>query len=459
MCPMSLFLCIILPFEPEMNSLVDEENGLVHPDGLLCISNEIILLILSHLASTSLWIVSNTCRTMRQLTAIVYHERRLAQITMNGNGDKEVVHREHIAWELDLGYFGQSNALLILCSEVLPPEHRDTLLCMAAKAGHLEALTWLVATQGWMWGFDVIVAAARHGQVEMLEWLRSSYFHPSIQCSTALRVLQSEFKSNALQGVWGGAVEHGELGVLIWACDHMYFPPKNSYDLEKASRKGHVHIVEWIATQAKMGRYSISFPSNHVWKSVARLGHLDLLKEFQREIIAELKGSDYGGGTLLNGAALGNQLEVLKWLRSIGVKWCFNALQGVIHHGFVDLLDWALGNGAEMPCNPMCEAITSGTTTMIDWVRGKGVQWFDQERQGDEYKASIPHIHMLEHLHKLGCPWNASVSRFAAHNSFETSEALVWLLEHGCPWQPIDRYEVSLESSEKYLDAHGYQLL
>ena len=103
-------------------------------------------------------------------------------------------------------------------------------------------------------------------------------------------------------------------------------------------------------------------------------------------------------------AALGGQLEVMKWLRAKGCPWGTTTIIGAAFRGHLEMLQWM--RAQDPPC---------------PW--DSGVCY---------YAAGNGHLEVLRWARSQGCPWHEDVPRLAASNG--QLKVLKWLIKEGCPY-------------------------
>lgn len=121
-----------------------------------------------------------------------------------------------------------------------------------------------------------------------------------------------------------------------------------------------------------------------LFNAAVRIGRLDTLK-WQRN--HELVLNSILNGLTIAAAANGGHLDIIKYLRKIGVQW-----------------DW--------------QACANAANIVLKWVRTNGCPWSVHTCAN---AGSSGHIQVLKWARTTGCPWNlnAQCSRIAINGHFE----------------------------------------
>lgn len=271
--------------------------------------------------------------------------------------------------------------------------HRFTINAVAfrkaAKGRQFELLKWMKENgpQPCTWNDLTPCAAAKHGSVEILEWLRAE---------------GCPFGSNVGLGAAGG----GHIPVLKWLCSV-------GFDLNPAMRNvaagnGYIHVLEWLD---EMGCPS----SRHEYKFAARYGHIGVIKWLIDK--GRLLDRDY----VCWHAASGGQLELLKWLHSDGYPCNESVCEAAVESGHFDVLKWLFEVGC--PCNLEYCATIVVAPLLWRWLSKRDKSLINTNNS----------LKILEYLHSEGCPMD---SVYLCSNAARVGNLtmLKWLREKGCPW-------------------------
>ncbi|CAM9847734.1 unnamed protein product [Phaeothamnion confervicola] len=190
-----------------------------------------------------------------------------------------------------------------------------TELCQqAAEAGNLENLQFLRSTAGFPWDVRAPMAAARRGDLPLLQWCVANGC-PCDAFTTSL------------------AASAGHFELLQWAWEHA----PNSRDTNlcrTAAAAGHLEILQWART--------IGCEWGRTVAAAAEAGHVVILAW------AMSNGCPFVGTEVCALAAYQGNLGALKFLRSNGCPWnADTCLFARMRHQRA-VLDWIHANGC--PC-------------------------------------------------------------------------------------------------------------
>jgi hypothetical protein len=154
--------------------------------------------------------------------------------------------------------------------------------------------------------------AARHGRVEILEWMNKSSYSNCFDIQTA-----------------GVAAEHGHQDTLKWL--HAHGCPWNESTCSMAAYGGHLSILQWCRANG--------CPWNKLTCAYAAYGgHLSILQW------CRAKGCPWNEGTCSNAAKNGH-LSLLQWCRANGCPWNESTCSMAAENGHLGLLQWCRANG------------------------------------------------------------------------------------------------------------------
>jgi hypothetical protein len=125
-------------------------------------------------------------------------------------------------------------------------------------------------------------------------------------------------------------------------------------------------------------------------------------------------------------------ISMLNWLRAEGLcaldrNMCVGAAAvgrlAVLQHLRSEGCDWDEDNIA-------CYAASSGSVEVLEWLRQQ--QGIDVDAEAMTWAAGAGQTAMCQHLHSVGCGWNAD----ACHEAVlcDQLDTLRWLRANGCPW-------------------------
>jgi len=226
----------------------------------------------------------------------------------------------------------------------------------AALGGHLHTLQWLRANGTCKWTVDICHRAAKGGQLEVLKWLRASTPLQANRKSRRVAAQKGQAYQEAIQNPpcpWNGntcieAARHGHLEVLQWL--RAQDPPCPWGEVERfsgfvtaataAAKGGHLHVLQWARAQDPPCPWDVKTCSQ-----AATGGHLHVLQWLR----AQDPPCDWDIKTCAK-AAEGGHFEVLRWLRAQDPpcpwdEWtCSAAARG----GHVNVLQWL--RAQDPPC-------------------------------------------------------------------------------------------------------------
>jgi hypothetical protein len=362
----------------------------------------------------------------------------------------------------------------------------------AAKVGNLAILRWMKLH----YKFDsgVTAYAARGNQFNVLKWLRK-YEAPWDFLTTAY------------------AAKSGNIKMLKWCLDNGC--KINEYSIQLSASKGHfnivkflykkylgdnyyhnigasgnLEIVEWII--GKLSRYESKLFYQIIYGGAAENGKLHVLKWLKNN---NVKGYNKNKWICKN-AAIGNQLDCLKWARENGNPWnnaemckiaarngnlemfewlisngCIysgevskeaanygnlNILEWIKEKGYaldnicgsaawgghLEIVKWGVENHCKLNCGVISSAATNGHLEIIKWARSQGCGW-----NSDACAQTVVHNHLdiLKWLRLNGCPWDEDVCTEAIY--FNNIDILRWAIKNGCPCGE-KTYLLSLDKNE-----------
>jgi len=154
--------------------------------------------------------------------------------------------------------------------------------------------------------------AARHGRVEILEWMNKSNHSNCFDSETA-----------------GVAAEHGHQDALKWL--HAHGCPIDDSTCAYAAYGGHLSILQWCrANECPWNKLTCAY--------AAYGGHLSILQW------CRANGCPWNEGTCSNAAKNGH-LSLLQWCRANGCPWNESTCSMAAENGHLGLLQWCRANG------------------------------------------------------------------------------------------------------------------
>lgn len=151
-------------------------------------------------------------------------------------------------------------------------------------------------------------------------------------------------------------------------------------------------------------------------------GHLHILKW------AKETGSRLIISICANAATYG-QLEILKWARENGHGWGRNICMNASQYGHLHILEWAIENGCTWTASTQIAAASRGNISILRWIIDNG---YELSKYACEAAAENGQLECLIWLHENGSEWNSSTCAYAAKHGH--LECLKWARNNGCEW-------------------------
>lgn len=230
------------------------------------------------------------------------------------------------------------------------------------------------------------------------------------------RSLESQISSD--DEVCNQCASEGHIGLLIWA--HQQGCKWDQDTCAAAASSGHLEVLQVLRGM------SCTWDST-VYTLAASNGHLELLQWVHLNScpLPEVNLLRYDLYAL---AARRGHLHVIVWLRSIDYyQWNELTASSAASGGHLNVLQWLVSNGCPVSNDLCAAAASSGKVEVLEWTVAQGFALSE-----NTFLRAGNHIHILEWLHRHGCPWNAFLSARVA--DFGNLVAFKWLIDHGCPW-------------------------
>jgi len=137
-----------------------------------------------------------------------------------------------------------------------------------------------------------------------------------------------------------------------------------------------------------------------LFKTAAIEGKLEILKWGEH--------SGYKLNTILDcdimvQAALHGHLEVMKYLRQLGISWNERTCAMAAKNGHLELLKWARANQCPWDAWTCAYAAMNGHLELLKWARANQCPW-------DEWTCALAatngHLELLKWARSNGCRWN-----------------------------------------------------
>jgi hypothetical protein len=152
-------------------------------------------------------------------------------------------------------------------------------------------------------------------------------------------------------------------------------------------------------------------------------------------------------------AALNGHLHILQFLHGNGYQWHADTCRVAIHGGHLSVLQWLYEHGCPRDASAMKKATAAvGNINIMDWLL---------QRDGAELPELVMctaafhgQLTMCEYLLDKRCPLASRVCTHAAQGG--QLNVLIWLRQHGCPWNDLAVVWLSAHSGS--IDTMAYIL-
>jgi len=197
------------------------------------------------------------------------------------------------------------------------------------------------------------------------------------------------------------AALEGKLEILIWG-------EESGYELKKllGYRVNSVHAPR---------------KNQNIIAYAASNGHLNVVKYMRKLGIAWDERT-------CRFAAMNGHIELLKWARANQCPWSFWTCACAARNGHLELLKWARAN--QCPWNAMscANAALHGHLELLKWARANQCPW---DKWTCANAALHGHLELLKWARANQCPWDEWTCAFAAMNG--QLDLLKWARANQCP--------------------------
>jgi len=263
----------------------------------------------------------------------------------------------------------------------------------ASRYGHLNVLQWALDTSA-LCTVDVCKQAAKGGHIHVLEWAmanRSVKLSQRCPCSPACVRYNVECPHKRgftlTESACAAAARRGDLEMLQWlrakGC------PWDSTTCERAAQQGRLCVLEWARAQGCPWNWGSS-----VCCRAAKAGHLHVIK-WARD------NRCLWSPQICAAAAGAGHLAVLQWARANGCPWNEETCAHAARNGHLHVLQWLRANDCEWGIDTCREAARNGHLEVLQWARANGCPW---DGNVMAYAAKEGHVAILEWAHANGCP-------------------------------------------------------
>jgi len=316
---------------------------------------------------------------------------------------------------------------------------------LAAQAGHLEVVKWMVEQReckgGWEYG--TINAAAYGGHLEVLQWMKAQ----GHACDDAV------IRDAALHSAFGGHER-----VLEWLHKNG-FPVTKHLVASAAAWGGHFELAKQLAGDEQKGLFPLIDPVRAA-VAAAGSGNVAMLKWLRHlDPSLELNEDSSLEERMLEAASMGGHVEMVKYLHEIGYEDHVLVINTAAQWGCLGVLQLFDQEFADWDCFPFDNAVCAGHHQVVKWLwennidapadltldvyraaeRGhlKILKWLLKRDAAPSLSVRLfqnaavrSDLYLMQWLWKKGCPWDESVCSSAVSHF----GALQWLRARGCPW-------------------------
>ncbi|KAL3657649.1 hypothetical protein V7S43_017452 [Phytophthora oleae] len=261
---------------------------------------------------------------------------------------------------------GNTPVMQYLYEQGLVDEFGDGLLC-AIRGDHMESVKWILEhfpPTEHMPDYSVLVEAARHGCLEMLQ-----YFHR--MDSTVSGLSKSPQRQRGRQPrrmeTWAQPIDRDNIRLVAATDGHLrtsrcvctYRSEWHSTDaMDEAAANGQLEVVQWLHLNRTEGCTA------NAMDEAAANGYL--------EVVQWLHANRSEGCTTnaIDYAARNGHLDVVKWLHKMRGEGCTSrAIDGAAWAGFIGVVKWLHANGeAGGSTDAMDLAAIRGHLAMVKWL-------------------------------------------------------------------------------------------
>lgn len=339
------------------------------------LSNELLSRVCCLLPDTAMWILSMTSKKMRKITNREFFVRVGKQILAAVDGDDEdgygqefVVHTRRVRWGLKKSYFRQSDNLVLFLANL----HFDRdIVCpleVAARGGRFDALKQMIETCGYTWDFDLLPMAAEAGCLEIIEWLveKATAGSNALQNYSVISAVDRGLQEVSVE-IMSKAVDRGNIRIIAWGMKQMRWFPEDI--AKRAADNCQYDVVRWLS---KEKRYRICVSLLHKF---AFQGDVEMLKEFSNYYTIDADFNDYSYYYNLNKHAInGGSVDVVRWLRLKRKCWSDELIELAMEKKCFDILKFILVDcGVPCPNFQSVRFMPLLTGDLRDWLEVNGL--------------------------------------------------------------------------------------
>ncbi|PNH07887.1 hypothetical protein TSOC_005618 [Tetrabaena socialis] len=315
---------------------------------------------------------------------------------------------------------------------------RDSLFASVVEAGQLDVCTWLWH-QGWPLGAELLDASARGGQQALYEWLLAN------GCP----------KGNEMEAA-AHAANGGHVSMMDWILLGATTPGETPLDESTAFLKAAAAGCDLPTLQRLYNTYLDSLGRELLdqWRQIEVL--LAAAKSPTADWRAKVEWLEAQGYPLTEdaceeAAGMPDALPRLQWLWQRGYP-LGQTVQTAAQAGNVEALQYVLAQGGVDYGDHtlMDRAIEGGNVAVMEVMHAHGVPAGGCASMIAAVNANLPAVAWL--VEKLGA--NTALEALVFQHAVEAGSMalMVWLQEHGCPWDEDVFTEAAEHGSEEQLE-------
>jgi len=219
-------------------------------------------------------------------------------------------------------------------------------------------------------------------------------------------------------------------------------------------------VKEWNSSSCTTTSTCIHIiPAKKLFLAAVWEGKLEVLKWGQdsgHDLKTLLEEEEEGGRPIaipIADAALCGHLEVVNYLRWLGISWDERTCANAAMNGHLELLKWAREHECPWDWETCANAALNGHLKLLKWAREHECPW---NANTCSNAAKNGHLEILKWAREHECPWNANTCSNAAENGHLA--VLKWARSSGCPWNQLTYSYGSIHGDPavmRYLEEQG----
>ncbi|ETO58834.1 hypothetical protein F444_22781, partial [Phytophthora nicotianae P1976] len=254
-------------------------------------------------------------------------------------------HHDYVYWGGDEMYYAVANnhldVAMFLHEHTAPPPDDMFLIDEAARHGDLEMMQWLHSERGDHLTYEGVMRAVDHGFLDAVKWMMDTF--PD---SVVIKDIRMD-----------NAAANGHLEMIKWLHQHQAWCTKQA--MNRAAGNGHLEIVQFLNEHRSEGC------TTDAMDLAASNGHLDMVKW--------LHENRPEGCTpfAMDSAAKNGLFAVLRWLHNNRSEGCSaHAVDNAASAGRLDIVRWLHEHYAE-GCTraAMTDAVANGHLDVARWLQ------------------------------------------------------------------------------------------